>query len=202
METITIALGILSALMHITAFWLYSRQMILGTSRPKAATWLLWPLLTVLNCLVYLLSTGDWVKAMMPICSSIACLIIVVIAIKRKNLDWPRLWELMVMMAAVDVAVLYFAFKSGMSANLLMQGCIAISFIPTIVGVVSNPRSERPLPWFIWAMGYFLTLIIVLIRWKNQPSDLVYPINCLILHALVGALTYRTAKNSGERRTT
>lgn len=191
MDAITIPLGCLSGAMHILAFWRYYRQMLLGTSRPKAASWLLWPLLTTINCVLYLLSTGDWVKSILPIASTVASLVIVGVALKRKHLDSPRLWELIVMMAAMDVAILYYAFRSETIANLLLQGCIAISFIPTIIGVAANPKSERPLPWFVWAAGYLLTLAVVLIRWNNQLSDLIYPINCFALHAIVGVLTYR-----------
>ncbi|MDD5437848.1 MAG: hypothetical protein PHC70_01750 [Patescibacteria group bacterium] len=191
MKAISIALGSLSGGMHILAFWLYYRQMLLGTSRPKAASWLLWPLLTTLNCVLYLLSTGDWIKSILPIASTAASLVIVTVALKRKHLDWPKLWELIIMMAAVNVAILYLIFKSEMTSSLLMQACIVISFVPTIVGVAIQPRSERPTPWFIWASAYVLTLMVVLLRWRGQPSDLVYPTNCFILHAIVGLLTFR-----------
>ncbi|MFA6099650.1 MAG: hypothetical protein WC750_02075 [Patescibacteria group bacterium] len=191
MGAIAITLGILSAAMHLLAFWLYYRQMLLGTSRPKAASWLLWPVLTVLNCVIYLLSTGDWVKSLLPLASSAACLVIVAVALRRKNLKKPRLWEMIVMMAAIDIAVLYGVFNSAVYANLLIQTCVAISFIPTFAGVWKDSNSERPLPWFIWSTAYILALAVVILRWRRQPGDLIYPINCLVLHAVVGALTFK-----------
>lgn len=196
MQAITITLGALSAAMHLLAFWLYYRQMLLGTSRPKAASWLLWPVLTVLNCVIYLLSTGDWVKSLLPLASSAACLVIVAVALRRKNLDKPRLWEMIVMMAAIDIAVLYGVFNSAVYANLLIQTCVTISFIPTFAGVWKDPHSERPLPWFIWSAAYILTLAVVILRWHRQPGDLIYPINCLVLHAMVGVFTYRNTRST------
>lgn len=120
MEAIAITLGALSAALHLLAFWLYYRQMLFGTSRPKAATWLLWPFLTVLNCAMYLSTTGDWIKAMLPIASSAACLTIVGVALKRKKLEQPNLLELIIMMASLDIGVLYALNFSALYSNLML----------------------------------------------------------------------------------
>jgi hypothetical protein len=51
--------------------------------------------------------------------------------------------------------------------------------------VWKTPSSEIARPWWIWVAGYVIFLSVVILRWKHQWTDLVYPINCIILHSLV-----------------
>jgi len=45
--------------------------------------------------------------------------------------------------------VVWWVFRSATYANLILQVCILVSFIPTYRTVWNNPKTEKALPWFI-----------------------------------------------------
>ncbi|MHB8831307.1 MAG: hypothetical protein ACYC44_04300 [Patescibacteria group bacterium] len=201
MDKMELALGITAALMHVVAFVIYNRQMFIGSSEPKSATWTLWAFLTVLNSTSYLAMSQDWLKSLLPLCSSTACVITFGVALAKGKFKKPDWTDRTIQVLGICSCLIWWGFKTATIANLILQICVILSFIPTFSGVWKNPRIERAPPWFIWSSAYILSIVLVFLRWRHQPQDLAYPINGLVLHAMVGALTYRTAKNNGERRT-
>lgn len=186
-----VALGAMGGLMHIIAFVVYNKQMLRGQSIPNSTTWTLWTFLSTLNCLTYLEASGDWVKSLLPIASSLACIITFFFALKKGKLSKLDKMEKALLGLGLLSAVVWYYFHSATKANLILQVCILISFVATFRSVWKKPKSEKALPWFIWSSAYILSIIVVLSRWQNQWIDLAYPINCLILHAMVGVLTFR-----------
>ena len=180
--------------MHIVAFLFYNKQMIRGESTPNTATWTIWVFLGTLNASSYFFTSEDFVKSILPVVSTIGCIgtyIYVIIKGKFSRLDWTDSFVLGLGMVA---SALWYYYKSATIANMIIQVAVLISFIPTWRGVIKNPKIERVFPWFLWSAAYIVNIVIVLLRWKSQPQDLVYPINCLILHGSVGLLSLRTPK--------
>ncbi len=184
-------LSLFSGLIHIVAFAIYNKQMIRGESVPNKATWTLWAFLTVLNGSSYLVMSHDLIKSLLPIISSLACLATFLFALtKGKMSKLDKIDKLIFCIGFVAIFVWWY-FKSATYANLVLQVSIPLSFIPTFRSVYHEPKTEKPLPWFLWASAYIFSLIVVSMRWQGQIQDLVYPINCLILHAGVGILALR-----------
>ena len=188
---ITVLLGVSAGFLHVIAFALYNRQMLQGTSYPNSATWTLWVFLTVLNVSSYAVMSGDWVKSILPLASSIACIFTFFFSLSKGKLSKIDPWDRLALGIGIISGLIWWYYKSATYANLILQISIAISFVPTYWGVWRDPMKEKALPWYIWSSAYTLSIIVIILRWKNQYQDLVYPINCLVLHAVVGLLTIR-----------
>lgn len=192
-------LSVLAGLMHIIAFVIYHKQILLGISKPNLATWTLWVFISTTNCISYIFMTGDVVKAFISIASTGALIwVFLKAAAKEKFYGYEELWDKVAFWIGIASIVIWLKYSSATYANLIMQFSIIASFAPTFRGVWKSPETEKKLtPWFIWAFGYLFTLSVVFLRWEDRYQDLVYPINCFILHFLVGILAL--AKNP-ERR--
>lgn len=191
MENTAVFLGILAGALHLVAFGIYNRQIFKGTSKPNAATWTLWAILTVLNFTSYKAMSGDWVKSFLPTASSLACVATFVVALFKGKLSRLNIYDSAALFIGLVAAGAWWYFNSATSANLIMQVAVLISFVPTYRGVWQDPKTEKALPWFIWSSAYILSIAVVVMRWQGQYQDLVYPVNCLILHAVVGVLARR-----------
>lgn len=196
--TLEVILGIVAGLIHIVAFAIYHRQMLLGTSRPNRATWTLWVFISTLNCISYIAMSRDVIKGLLPIASTIACIVVFVVSLFKGKLSKLNLGDQVALMLGFVSIFVWWGYRSATYANLLLQVCIVISFIPTIHGVWEDPKNEKALPWFIWSSAYILTIIVVFLRWQGQYQDFVYPINCLLVHGGVGILTLREPKGGFE----
>lgn len=190
---ISIVLGVLAGILHVLAFAIYNRQMLQGTSQPNSATWTAWVFLTVLNLSSYAVMSGDWVKSILPLIASIACILTFLFSIHRGKMSKMELWDGLALGIGIISGLVWWYYKSATYANLILQASILVSFVPTCRGVWNDPRKEKALPWYLWSSAYLLSIIVVALRWRNQYQDLVYPIGGFILHAVVGLLTKRDA---------
>jgi hypothetical protein len=195
---IGVFLVVLAGCWQILGYVLYISQTFKGTSIPNPVSWTLWFFIIILNAASYLDMTGDWVKTLIPIISSIMMVIIYVQLIFKVGLRLGRLdaieWSVFGLgMAACIVWVL---FRSATFGNLLFQLPFAISFIPTIRGVWRNPETEASRAWIMFAAAYFISILVVLLRWQGHLQDLVFPINAFILHGLVASLSFRNHRLS------
>jgi len=184
-------LSIIAGLMHVVAFALYNKQMLQGTSIPNAATWTLWSFLTVLNVSSYLVMSGDMVKSILPIASSFACIGTFMFSLYKGKLSRVDIWDGSALAIGVVSGLVWWWYHSATYANLILQLSVAISFVPTYRGAWKNPANEKAFPWYLWSSAYILSIFVIVLRWRGQYEDLVYPVNCLILHATVGLLTRR-----------
>ncbi len=79
--------------------------------------------------------------------------------------------------------------KAATRAQIILQGTLLFSFIPLFAQVAKNPSSESIWAWILWTVTFVLQTILVIIRWKGQYADLVYPVNMTICHLAVALLT-------------
>lgn len=198
MDVLAMILSIATGVMHIIAFWAYHRQMLKGFCFPQLGTWGLWVFISTTNCISYIIMSGDIIKGILPIASTIACIWVFIKAVSKNVFVKFDLWDKAVFWTGIIALGFWWHYRSATYGNLLLQISIAVSFIPTYRGIIQNPKTEkRVLPWFVWSFAYLLNLIVIFFRWRGQYQDLVYPINCLVLHFAVGVLVI--IKNT-ERR--
>lgn len=188
---IAMVLGFIGGAMHVMAFLIYNRQMLRGESKPNTATWSTWVVLSTLNATSYFFMSGDWVKTLLPIASTTACIGTFAFSLLKGKLSKLDPLDTLALILGLGVSFVWWWQRNATFANLLLQIPITISFFPTYRGVVKNPKVEKALPWFIWSSAYIFSITTVILRWKGQPQDLVYPVLCLILHGGVGFLTLR-----------
>lgn len=153
--------------------------------------------MTLLNFTSYKAMSKDWVKSVLPTISSVQCILTFFLALFQgqwKELGWGDIGALIV---GIIASVLWWKLKksdkdtASMVANLMLQLGITIGFIPTFQSVWVRPQSEIALCWFLWTVSFAFQTAVVILRWKGQKRDLVYPINCLWLHLVVGLLALR-----------
>ncbi len=188
---LTLQLGIAAGVLQLVAFGIYNKQIFQGTSVPNTATWTLWAFLTVLNASSYAVMTADVAKYILPVASALATIGTFgysLFAGKFKRMD-P--WDWLVLAIGMIAGVVWWWYQSATYANLIVIVAVAIAFIPLYRGVWKNPTLEKPLPWYVWTMAYAVVTVVVVLRWKGQYEDLVYPVSMFFLHLAVGLMTLR-----------
>lgn len=183
----TMILGILAGLLHVLAFVIYKKQISDGTSSPNTATWTLWVFLTLLNCASYFSISMDWVKSILPILSSLACIVTFCSALSNGKFSALEKYDSIALVFGIISALVWYIFQSASWANVILQLGVVVSFIPTYRGLIKDPFKEKSLPWFVWSSAYVLSLIVIILRWQ-QWQEVVYPIGGFILHFGVGLL--------------
>lgn len=192
-------IGVIAGILHIIAFGIYNKQMLNGESKPNTSTWTLWVYLTVLNCTSYFFMTMDWAKSFLPIASSAACILTFFIALSKGKMSNIDLYDRAALGIGIIAGFAWWIFRSASYGNVILQASVFISFIPTYRGVYKDSSVEKGLPWYIWTLAYILSISVVIMRWKGQYQDLVYPVNCFFLHFGVALLSH---KNFLRRRRT
>lgn len=191
---ISIVLSTLAGLGFCLAYLEYNRVVITGKTKPNGAAWAIWSAIAVVSTGSYIAVSEDFWKSLLPILNIMLCIgtfVLALIAGKFKRLDVTDWIALGIGLTAV---VVWGAYKSATYANLIVQVAIAVGFIPIWRAVWKNPSCEHSRPWLIWVVSYLVSLIVVTLRWKGQWIDLVYPINCVLLHASVPILCSLRAK--------
>jgi hypothetical protein len=189
-----LSLSVASGVLQLLSFFLYNRKVLRGQSHPNAATWSLWVGLTVLNCVTYVMMTTDLVKGIMPMVSTLACFVTFWLALVRgkfsrlSSADWGA------MFCGALACLVWWVYHSVTGANLILQVCVLISFVPTYRSVWNLPGQESPVPWFGWGAGYALAVGLVLLRWQGHYQDFVYPLSGCLLHSGLGVIALRKAR--------
>lgn len=184
-------LSVFAALLLLVAYAIYFRKTSRGDAQPNAASWSLWVFLVALNTVSYGLMTGDSVKAYLSFAGSIAAIAVFVNALVRGRFKRLNKWDIAALTIGFIASFMWWWFRSALYGNLILQLALFISFIPTVSSVLEDPRREPPLPWFLWGVAFAVVFIVVLLRWRGQPQDLVNPIYGIVCHTLVGILALR-----------
>lgn len=181
---ISIILALLSGLGTTLAYLDYNRVVLKGETKPNGATWAIWSTIALISSSSYFASTGDFWKSIIPLLNIVLCIGTFVLALmggKFKKLDVTDWFALAIGIAAIVV----WKLTTASCANLIVQVAIIIGFIPTWHGIWKSPSHEKPRPWWIWCVSYGIAGIVVILRWKGQWIDLVYPWLCVFLHASI-----------------
>lgn len=184
---LAIALGILSSIVHLIAYFSYYRKINVGRVKPNATSWSVWALGSVLESASYVGVTGDWVKNLLPICCAISAVILFFYCLHKGHFSKLRKFEGYLLVFDCVALLVWWWYQSAFYANILFVAIAIISFIPIIWGVWVNPMVEDSLPWYLWTCAYFLLVLVILFRW-NKWEDLVYPLMFLLLHLTVAIL--------------
>jgi hypothetical protein len=195
----SVMLGILARLVYASAYVPYNWAMLKQGKKPSSVTWGIWSAICLLNLTTYFKVTGDVWMSIIPISNIFLCLgtfVVVLVVSGNKNVH-PM--DLLALAIGIVAAVVWWVYKSAVSANLLVQLAIIAGFIPTWRLVWKDYLHEKPGAWWIWSASYLIGLIVALMRGKGW-ADQVYYANCTILHASVPLLAlYRSAYDLSKR---
>ena len=180
----SLAIAMVSGLVNLIGFAFYFLHIHKGRATPNLSSWGLWAVIHILNLLSYRLMTGDDVKTVLPLVSSVINVLTFVWAFAKRNQQASikplTLLEYMCLAIACVSVLLWWQTKSATIANLFLQLALAMGYIPTAAGVLKGHQKETPGPWLLWGVSYILTAMVVVLRWKGDIQDSVYPILGLI----------------------
>lgn len=191
MNDIRIALALAAAVMHGTAFFIYARQVKIGSSQPNIATWSITSFLMLLNALTFREMSRDSIATAQLFVGFAGALTIFLYALVRGKFSKPGRTEIYSAAVGFVAVAVWFAFRSAANANTIVLLALLIALWPTWVGVFRNPFVEAPLPWAMWATAYILTTINLSINpdptW--QRVALVNPVVAIFAHGVVAVLS-------------
>ena len=185
-----------AGIIQLLAFWIYNQNSIKGKTSPNIVSWGLWAGITCLNFTSYQSMSNDWVKSILPTASSFACIFTFAVLFfgKNKKIKLGIFDGIALIIGVVSVGIWFFS-QSAMYANVVLQLAVLVGFIPTVRGVLKNPKNENPIPWLMWSVAYTLSSLVVFIRWHGQLNDLVYPIVVgVIMHTTITLLSLKKKK--------
>lgn len=188
---VEVILGIIAGLMHVVAFVIYYIQTLRKISNPNGATWSLWFVISLLNCISFIKMSKNLLVGFLPMTSTFSCMVVAGIFFCKGKLSKLDFWDNIALAIGIMSVFVWQYYNSPIYGNLFLQLCIIISFIPTYRGVIKDRDNEKKsLVWFIWASAYILQIVIVFLGWETW-YQLVYPVNCLILYSGVGMLSLK-----------
>lgn len=180
-------LAICSGLAHFAAYVDYNRKILSGKTGPNGATWAIWSAIALVSVSTYLSASGDIWKCVIPFTNILLCTGTFVLALrcgkfqKLDVTDWCSL-------SLGIVATCIWKLSTAAFANVVVQLAVVIGFIPTWRAVLQDSLREQPRPWWLWSTAYCFALTVVLLRWRNQWIDLLYPGISILLHTSVALM--------------
>lgn len=183
--------AVLSALFSVTAFVMYNLKLLGGEVSPNAASWAVWAFVTVLNFTSYRAMTGDWVKSLLPTMNSLLCIATFVVLAFRGGFAQIPAYDQVALVLGILAGLIWWLTRSSRYAQVILSFAIAIGFVPTFVSVFKNAHAELFIAWLLWSMAFVSQTVLVVLRWREQKMDLLYPVWGFILHGAVAVLALR-----------
>ena len=192
---LAILCGVLAGLAHVLGYWIYNKGVFSDpTLKPNATSWGLWAFGSLLTCSSYAQLAHDWVKEILPFVCVTACILTFLAFLAKGKLGRPDKYEAIILILDLIILGFWILTDSARYTNLFLQVSTIVSFVPIIRSVWKDPKTENPLPWFVWSTAYALMSLTVIFRYEKW-WDLAYPVNYLILHIIVGLIAKsRTAE--------
>lgn len=178
-------LSIAAGLVNLGGFITYNKQIFLGQSKPNVVTWLSVASLSVLICLTYIYMSDDLIKSIMIIVAATAAVVTFLLSLFLGKLSKPNIYDAVVLITVIIIGIAWWVNQNATIANLVLQGCLLVSFIPTFIGVWQNPKNERITSWLVWNASAAMHIVVVVLRWQGQYQDLAHPICLLVLNTVV-----------------
>jgi len=165
--------------------------------RPNTASWFIWAYGSVLEAWSYVAMSGDWVKSLLPVACSAACVGTFLLMLRNGRAGRLHSWEWACVAFDVASIFVWWWWGSALWAHLVMQASVPVSFAPLLAAVARDPARETPLPWAMWSAAYVLGFATVVLRWDGWP-EAVYSANYLVWTAAVWTLCWFRRQRTPE----
>lgn len=191
-----LVLGSLAAVLHISAYLAYARQMRNKTSEPNPASWVIWLGIVTFNAFVYREVSGSFIAAAQFFAGIIGCGYVCIVVLRAGKLAQLKAHEHAVLAICACGFAAWFVFGSAETAGYIILAAVAVSSEPTIRGVWDDPQKERPLPWLLWALGFATTACAAALRPDARLIELLIPGLSLCVDATIVYLTVHPRRRS------
>ncbi len=200
--------GILAGATLALGYVVYFIQSVRHEIEPNPTTWLMWAYGTSLLTVVEADLNASWALLVLPITCAVSSVGVAILCFRRGTLRWPRGWEQYAFFTDVILTCVYMSawgmsLAGGINVSVLALTTVAIlvasnlstvvSFTPIIHSTYICGSNEKPLPWTIWTFAYGLLALSTVLSTQGVELllMLIYPISCIVLHALVAFLSVR-----------
>ncbi len=156
----------------------YLRQVVKGHSTPNPATWFIWTVTTIMNAFSYFQVVDDFFTSLMTTTVAFGISSIFAYSLIRGKFGRLGMMEWTSLAMALVIGIFWQVSGNAVIANLLLQVILAISFIPTVRGLLKHELKEKGLPWNLSVLAYSLMILSILVdpTVENRLIALVYPI--------------------------
>lgn len=170
-----------AALIHLTAFGLYTKVTVRKTAKPVATSWGMWAFAATLNAITFRAMT-DTLSALQFIAGSVGCIVVFIALVflgelrRLSGKEW----------AVITVGILAFVMwrlTTAAVANGILVASVIYSFWPTVASVRKDPASDWWVPWALWSLSTSLTLSYKLLT-AGITFALVMPLALVLGHGI------------------
>jgi len=191
-----VVISLISGIGFSLAYLDYNRNIFTGKTKPNGATWAIWSAVAVVSAGSYFKASGDFWKSLLPIINIVLCVGTFVLSLIKGKFNKLSRFDWIALGIGLFAVVVWALRKSATDANLIVQLALMIGFVPIWRSILKSPSCEHPRPWWTWVICYSLLVVVIVMRWRGHVIDLVYPINCIIVHASVPILSYIKLRKS------
>ena len=167
----------------------YIKDIVRGKTKPRVISWAIWTLLLALTAVVSW-QEGQMASVVLSAASSVACFIVVLLAIRHTTIELNRLEHFTLIGALVGVG-LWLMFDDPMLVLMTTITIDAIAYLPTFANGWNKPHHESLGMFVISAIGSGLVLIAAFLAHASSQG-LVYPVYSVVFGSImIGILLTR-----------
>lgn len=177
-------LALTAGAINIYAFWLYNKDVFLGGTRPNAATWSLWALVTVVQSSSFNAMDVHWTKLVVMVSDATLCVVTFAFLFTKEKfgkLDKESQFTI----ALSLIAVALWQLVSAEWGNALSQIPYAMAFWPTIRDARDGRTIEVPRVWIAFTVSFVLSLIVMCLEWPENKWEFLSPTVAIVMHAVL-----------------
>lgn len=191
--------SILSGLAMVCFVVVYIRQIVVGASTPNPGTWIIWFVVMAMNTVTYYFVTGESLWPLLtPAVVTTGLLFILAYSCVVGRFGRVGATEIVVLSLAGVVGVFWTTTKDPVMSNMMLQIVLAVSFIPTLFGLLRGELREASLSWDCAVLSYGLLMASVLSSANWTWAQLAYPfLNGVVGNGSIAIATRMTSVNSG-----
>jgi hypothetical protein len=157
-----------ASILYIAGYAAYIFQIHTGGSVPNPASWSVWVILSALNAVTFWKGVKNAPAAAQFFAGAAANLTVFAYALLAGHFSPLDGMGKAVLILCLLVPLVWKITGKATYGNLAMGIIFAISFIPTIQGVLENPKLEQALPWYLWTAAFFITILNGVRRRKEE----------------------------------
>jgi hypothetical protein len=195
-------MNVLANILMVGVIITYFNQVRNGSSVPNPATWFTWTTVSVMNAVTYFtVVKGDLWQSFIVFLVTAGFIFVFTYSVLHGKLGAIGIVEVISLILAFGIGVVWKTTGNTDLANLSLQFIFAISFIPTITGLLWGDLREKILPWALAFLSYVCVIIALALKGDVNPVAYAYPIvNGILGNGSVATIIYRQGTRLADTR--
>lgn len=201
------AFGMLSGILQVAGYLYYARKAWQRQIEPNPTSWIMWGYGTTLIFLLEADSGASGSMLILPAACALSSIAVGFICWQHGTLQWPaETWAKASLYTDLALTATYLGSwtllgtslltdmqKERADVTILVIGSLStlVTFIPMLIETWREPRNEQPWPWVVWTAAYAALTVATVSSPEWNWYLLLYPVQCLVLHAVVAGLSRR-----------